>query len=108
MKQITRINHVGLRVRSLDVTRAFYEKLGFEFIVDPKYRLPMLNAVKIPDGVDDAVVRRRLLEEFNIEIGAGLGDFAGKVWRIGLMGCSSTENHVFLLLAALKKIMGGR
>ncbi|MFC1561157.1 pyridoxal-phosphate-dependent aminotransferase family protein [Candidatus Latescibacterota bacterium] len=94
--------------RNHELLRDGLEKLGFEFIVDPKYRLPMLNAVKIPDGVDDAAVRRRLLEEFNIEIGAGLGDFAGKVWRIGLMGCSSTENHVFLLLAALKKIMGDR
>jgi alanine-glyoxylate transaminase / serine-glyoxylate transaminase / serine-pyruvate transaminase len=82
------------------------EALGFEFIVAPEYRLPMLNAVKIPAGVDDAVVRGRLLNEYNIEIGAGLGDFAGKVWRIGLMGCSSSEKHVTLLLAALKKIMG--
>ncbi|MFC1650514.1 pyridoxal-phosphate-dependent aminotransferase family protein [Candidatus Latescibacterota bacterium] len=94
--------------RNHETLRDGLEKLGFEFIVDPKYRLPMLNAVKIPDGVDDAAVRGRLLEEFNIEIGAGLGDFAGKVWRIGLMGCSSTENNVFLLLAALKKIMGDR
>jgi len=64
-----------------------------------------LNAVKIPEGVDDAKVRERLLNEFNIEIGAGLGDFAGKVWRIGLMGCSSTRNHVNMLLAALRQIM---
>jgi len=82
------------------------EALGFEFVVAPAYRLPMLNAVKIPDGVDDATVRGSLLHDYNIEIGAGLGDFAGKVWRIGLMGCSSTANHVHMLLAALEEIMG--
>jgi len=81
------------------------EALGFEFIVAPEYRLPMLNAVKIPGGVDDAAARGRLLKEYNIEIGAGLGDFAGKVWRIGLMGCSCTKNHVNMLLAALREIM---
>lgn len=81
------------------------EELGFEFLVDRRYRLPMLNAVKIPAGTEDAAVRRRLLNEFNIEIGAGLGEFAGKLWRIGLMGCSSTQNHVNMLLAALRTIM---
>jgi len=81
------------------------EKLGFEFIVKPKYRLPMLNAVKIPAGLEDASTRQRLLDEFNIEIGAGLGDFAGQVWRVGLMGGSCTENHVNMLVAALRKIM---
>ena len=81
------------------------EAMGFEFLVAPEYRLPMLNSVRIPKGVDDAAVRSKLLNEYNIEIGAGLGDFAGKVWRIGLMGCSCTENHVNMLLAALKKIM---
>jgi len=76
------------------------ESMGFEFIVAPEYRLPMLNSVRIPKGVDDVAVRSKLLNEYNIEIGAGLGDFAGKVWRIGLMGCSCTENHVNMLLAA--------
>jgi len=92
-----RLNH--------ELLRDGLEQMGFEFIVAPEYRLPMLNAVKIPAGVDDAAVRRQLLDEFNIEIGAGLGDFAGKVWRIGLMGCSSTQNHVNMLLAALQKIL---
>ncbi len=81
------------------------EALGFEFVVAPEYRLPMLNAVSIPDGFEDAAIRGRLLNEYNIEIGAGLGDFAGKVWRIGLMGCSCTANHVHMLLAALRQIM---
>lgn len=81
------------------------EPLGFEFMVKPGYRLPMLNAVKLPDGVDDALTRKRLLNEYNIEVGGGLGDFAGKMWRVGLMGNSSTPNHVNMLSAALKKIL---
>lgn len=88
-----------------ELLRDGLEAMGFEFVVAPEYRLPMLNAVKIPEGIDDATIRQRLLNEYNIEIGAGLGDFAGKVWRIGLMGCSSTENHVNMLLAALQQIM---
>jgi len=92
-----RHNHELLRDGLLD--------LGFEFVVASEYRLPMLNTVKIPAGVDDVAVRRRLLNEFNIEIGGGLGDFAGKAWRIGLMGCSCTENHVNMLLSALRKII---
>ena len=92
-----RLNH--------ELLRDGLEAIGFEFIVAPEYRLPMLNAVKIPEGVDDATVRQRLLNEYNIEIGAGLGDFAGRVWRIGLMGCSCTKNHVNMLLAALQQIM---
>ena len=79
--------------------------MGFEFLVAPGFRLPMLNAVKIPAGVDEAMVRSRLLNEYNIEIGGGLGAYAGKIWRIGLMGESSTPNHVNMLLAALKELM---
>lgn len=81
------------------------EAMGFEFVVEPRFRLPNLNAVKIPEGFDDATVRNRLLNEYDIEIGAGLGDFAGKVWRIGLMGESCTQNHINMLLSALKEIM---
>jgi len=88
-----------------EILKGGLEAMGFEFLVAPAYRLPMLNAVKIPQGFDDVVVRSRLLNEYNIEIGAGLGDFAGKVWRIGLMGESCTQNHINMLLAALKKIM---
>lgn len=79
--------------------------LGFEFVVKEGYRLPMLNAVKLPDGMDDAAVRTRLLNEYNIEVGGGLGQFAGKIWRIGLMGESSNANYVNTLTAALKEIM---
>jgi alanine-glyoxylate transaminase/serine-glyoxylate transaminase/serine-pyruvate transaminase len=81
------------------------EAMGFEFLVDPAYRLPMLNAVQLPPGVEDAPIRKRLLDEFNIEVGGGLGDFAGKIWRVGLMGNSSNANHINSLLGALKTIL---
>jgi len=83
------------------------EAMGFEFLVAENHRLPMLNAVKIPAGIDDTLVRSRLLNEYNIEVGAGLGQFAGKIWRIGLMGESSSKNHVNLLLSALQDIIKG-
>ena len=78
------------------------EAMGLEFYVEPEYRLPQLNAVKVPDGVDEAAVRSMLLNDFNLEIGAGLGPLAGKIWRIGLMGASSTDQHIELCLDALK------
>jgi alanine-glyoxylate transaminase/serine-glyoxylate transaminase/serine-pyruvate transaminase len=78
------------------------EAMGLEFYVEREYRLPQLNAIKVPDGVDEAGVRGFLLQEFNLEIGAGLGPLAGKIWRIGLMGASSTEKHVKLCLDGLK------
>lgn len=88
-----------------ELLRDGLEAMGFEFLVEKQYRLPMLNAVVIPDGVDEAAVRKRLLNEYNIEIGGGLGPYAGKIWRIGLMGESSSPNHVNMLLAALKEVM---
>ena len=81
------------------------EGLGFQFLVEEDYRLPMLNAVKIPPGIDEAAVRRQLLDNYNIEVGGGLGKFAGKLWRIGLMGESSTPNHVNMLISALNRIL---
>ena len=93
-------------LRNHQILREGLEAMGFEFLVAPEYRLPMLNAIRIPAGFDDAVIRGRLLNEYNIEIGAGLGEFAGKVWRIGLMGESSNLNHINMLLSALKQIMG--
>jgi len=82
------------------------QTLGLELIVDERHRLPQLNAVRIPDGVEDLPVRRRLLDEFNIEIGAGLGTLAGKIWRIGLMGAGSNPLSVDRVLDALGKVLG--
>ena len=82
--------------------RTALEQLGLEFVVDPEHRLPQLNSVRIPDGIDDAQVRSHLLTEFNLEIGAGLGPLAGMIWRIGLMGASSTPEHVKLCVKALQ------
>jgi len=80
-------------------------KLGIEFVVDEQYRLPQLNTVLIPQGVDDAAVRQRLLNDYNLEIGAGLGGFAGKAWRIGLMGYAARTENVALCLAALADVL---
>ena len=79
------------------------EKIGISFVVDAPYRLPQLNSIWIPEGADDAAIRKQLLEQHNLEIGAGLGDFAGKVWRIGLMGYSARDENVELCLSALKE-----
>jgi alanine-glyoxylate transaminase/serine-glyoxylate transaminase/serine-pyruvate transaminase len=86
--------------------RAGLEALGLQFIVKEADRLPQLNAVTIPAGVDDAVVRSRLLNEYNLEIGAGLGALAGKVWRIGLMGHASRAENVLLCVGALESVLG--
>lgn len=79
--------------------------LGLEFVVPESERLPQLNTVRIPNGADDATVRQYLLKEFNLEIGAGLGAFAGSAWRIGLMGYAAKSENVLLCLAALKKAL---
>lgn len=73
--------------------------------VAPEYRLPMLTTVRLPEGLDEATIRRRLLQEYNIEIAGGLGTLAGKVWRIGLMGYSSQPENVVTLLGALERIL---
>jgi alanine-glyoxylate transaminase/serine-glyoxylate transaminase/serine-pyruvate transaminase len=80
-------------------------QFGLEFVVDEKHRLPQLNAVRVPSGVDEAAVRRRLLDDYNIEIGAGLGEMAGKIWRIGLMGYSSNPQNIEKLTSALRKLL---
>ncbi len=81
--------------------------LDLSLLPPPGERLWTLNAVCVPEGTDEAAVRRRLLERFNIEVGAGLGPLAGKIWRIGLMGSSSTEWLVALCLAALADSLRG-
>lgn len=81
------------------------EAMGMTFLVDEPYRLPQLNAVRIPDGVNDAAVRDILLQDYNLEIGAGLGEFAGKVWRIGLMGYACRKENVLVCLSALEAVI---
>jgi alanine-glyoxylate transaminase/serine-glyoxylate transaminase/serine-pyruvate transaminase len=81
--------------------------LGLKYVAAEGKQLPQLNAVRIPDGVEDLPIRQRLLKEFSIEIGSGLGDFKGKVWRIGLMGYNSRPAAVMTLLGALEQLMGG-
>ncbi len=92
-----RNNHLALR--------AGLEALGLELVVPESERLPQLNAVAVPGGVDEAAVRSRLLHTYNLEIGAGLGALAGKVWRIGLMGWSSRAENILLCLGALGSVL---
>jgi len=77
------------------------EAAGLSFLVPAEHRLPQLNAVRVPDGVDEAQVRARMLAKYDLEIGAGLGPLRGQIWRIGLMGASATPWHVRLCLTAL-------
>ena len=81
------------------------EAMGLAMAVAPECRLPQLNSVLIPEGVDDVALRASLLEEFDLEIGAGLGALAGKTWRIGLMGFASSERNVITCLSALEAIL---
>lgn len=81
------------------------EALGLDLVAPEKFRLPQITPVWIPDGIDDGQVRQALLEEYGIEIGRGLGQFANKVWRIGLMGESSKPEYIYTLLAALESIL---
>jgi len=92
-----KLNHEALK--------AGLAALGIEYASQAGHQLPMLNAVHIPAGIDDAAVRNALLNRFGIEIGGGLGAFKGKVWRIGLMGYGSRANNVFVLLSALEQLL---
>ena len=79
--------------------------IGLQPAAEEGYRAPMLTTLRIPEGIDDATIRKRLITDYGIEIGAGLGIFAGKAWRIGLMGESSNERNVMLVLSALEKLL---
>ncbi|MDB9933383.1 alanine--glyoxylate aminotransferase family protein [Candidatus Thioglobus sp.] len=80
-------------------------KLGISYLVEKSSRLPQLNSVFIPEGANDAEIRTTLLNDYNMEIGAGLGNLAGKIWRIGLMGYTSRKENIELCLSALKKTL---
>ena len=84
------------------------ETLGLKFIVDKEFRLPQLNAVSFPDSIDDATVRSALLNDYNLEIGAGLGALAGSVWRIGLMGFASNKSNVLMCVSALGNVLAAQ
>jgi alanine-glyoxylate transaminase/serine-glyoxylate transaminase/serine-pyruvate transaminase len=92
-------------LRNHRAIKAGLKALGLEYSAAEGHQLPQLNAVKVPVGVDDSAVRKKLLDDFGIEVGGGLGDFRGKVWRIGLMGHNSQANNVLLLLAALEQCL---
>jgi alanine-glyoxylate transaminase/serine-glyoxylate transaminase/serine-pyruvate transaminase len=81
------------------------EAMGLEMLVEPQHRLPTLNTIRVPEGVDEAKVRSYLLQTFNLEIGAGLGALAGKVWRVGLMGYSSSAENVLFFLSAISRAL---
>jgi alanine-glyoxylate transaminase/serine-glyoxylate transaminase/serine-pyruvate transaminase len=85
--------------------KAGLEAMGIRYLADPEHQLPMLNAVAAPEGVEEGEVRKRLLDEHDIEIGAGLGEFRGKAWRIGLMGESASERHVTGVLHGLNTVL---
>ncbi len=99
-KRVARHQKVG------DLLKAGLTGLGLELFGDPAHRLSMLTCVMIPEGVDDAPVRVRLLREYGIEIVGGFGPLKGKAWRVGLMGYSSSERNVHYLLAALRELLG--
>ena len=88
-----------------ELLRAGLEAMGLELVVRWEFRLPQLNAVSVPAGVDEALVRKRLLQEFDLEIGAGLGALAGKVWRIGQMGFASNAKNIIYCLGALDAVL---
>jgi alanine-glyoxylate transaminase/serine-glyoxylate transaminase/serine-pyruvate transaminase len=95
-------------MRNHKALKAGLTALGLTYTAKEGRQLPQLNAVRVPQGLDDLTVRKRLLNEFGIEIGGGLGDLKGKAWRIGLMGYNSKPSAVFQVLAALEMCMTGK
>ena len=98
-------NRLERHARNAGALWAGLEAIGLEFVVAPEYRLNQLTSVYIPEGIADTDVRKSLLYDYGIEIGGGLGDFAGKVWRFGLMGESSKDINVLALLSALEAVL---
>ena len=101
-------NRLARHLRNHKAFVAGVEAMGLDMIVAPEYRLPSLNTVRIPDGVDDAKVRGYLLETFNLEIGGGLGAFAGKAWRVGLMGYSSSPEKILFFMSCLSHTLASQ
>jgi len=86
--------------------QAALPELGFRLIAPDGHRLPELTTAWLPDGADDATLRKELLTTYGIEVGGGLGPFAGKAWRIGLMGHTARQRSVTTLLGALRELLG--
>ncbi len=101
-------NRLARHLRNHKALVAGVEAMGLEMFVAPEYRLPSLNTVRIPDGIDDAKVRGYLLETFNLEIGGGLGAIAGKVWRVGLMGYSSSPEKILFFMSCLSHALASQ
>ena len=101
-------NRLRRHARVAAALRAGLEAMGIGLLADPEYRLNPLTTAVVPDGIDDGAVRGKLLNDYNIEIGGGLGELRGRVWRIGLMGDSAREINVFALLSALEMILTGQ
>ena len=98
-------NRINRHARVAAALRAGAEALGLSLLAEEGHRLNPLTTLSIPEGIEDAKVRRALLTDYDIEIGGGLGEFAGKAWRVGLMGESARERNVFALLSALETIL---
>jgi alanine-glyoxylate transaminase/serine-glyoxylate transaminase/serine-pyruvate transaminase len=95
----------GRHLRNHRALVAGLDAMGLALLVEPQHRLPQLNLVLVPEGIDEAVVRRALLDQFGLEVGAGLGPLAGRVWRIGLMGYASRPENVLLCLRGFETVL---
>jgi len=98
-------NRFARHLKNHQALVAGVEAMGLQMVVSPEHRLPTLNTVRIPEGVDDMKVRGYLLQNFNLEIGGGLGVFGGKVWRVGLMGYSSSAENVLFFISSLSRAL---
>jgi len=98
-------NRFSRHIKNHKALVAGVEALGLKMLVKPKYRLPTLNTIVIPEGVDDAKLRRYLLEKFKLDIGGGFGLLKGKVWRVGLMGYSCSADNVLFFIPALSRAL---
>ncbi len=98
-------NRLDRHMRNHQALVAGIEAMGLSMLVEPRFRLPTLNTIRIPEGADDIRTRGYLLENFNLEIGGGLGSLAGKVWRVGLMGYSSRTENILFFLSSLSRAL---
>ena len=98
-------NRYARHIKNHKALVAGIEAMGLKLIVDKEYRLPPLTTIHAPEGVNEAEVRKQLMDQYKMEIGGGLGDFKGKAWRIGIMGYACTQANVMLVLTALGNVL---